>query len=332
MESQRPAEPPPPGPGDEYPGREELVEAELVRPVERRGTLDSLIMAGGRAVAPFARLGWRGARGVGRRLGVNRAVERAVDRSVDRALESESVERATERVLDSELVDRVWQKVLESDEAQQLVERVAEAPEVRSAITSQGVGLLEDLRRSARQAARTLDDGLDRFARRLARKPQRSARPIYAGGATRLLALGLDAAILNGILLAIAALLSALINSVFEPSDSAQAVTIAFGLFAWLIAAALYLAVFWSLAERTPGMTFFALRIFDEVDGRVPPVQDIRRLIGFILAAIPLGLGFIGILTDDRRRGWHDRFARTVVLYADPDIDPGVDASGHVAR
>lgn len=332
MESQRPTEPPPPGPGAEDPGREEVVEAELVRPVEPRSTLDSVIDAGGRAAAPFVRLGWRGARGVGRRLGINRALDRAADRALDRALESETVERTAERVLDSELVDRVWQKVLESDEAQQLVERVAEAPEVRSAITSQGVGLLEDLRRSAREAARTLDDGLDRFARRLARRPERSARPIYAGGATRLLALGLDAAILNGILLAIGALLTALITNVFDPGENAQAVTIAFGLFAWLIAAAVYLAVFWSLAERTPGMTFFGLRIFDEVDGRVPPVQDVRRLIGFILAAIPLGLGFIGVLVDDRRRGWHDRFARTVVLYADPDIDPGVDASGHVAR
>ena len=66
--------------------------------------------------------------------------------------------------------------------------------------------------------------------------------------------------------------------------------------------------------------------------GRVPPAQDIRRLIGFIIAAIPLGLGFLGVLTDDRRRGWQDRFARTVVLYADPDIDPGVDETGHVER
>ncbi|MGZ5322368.1 MAG: RDD family protein, partial [Solirubrobacterales bacterium] len=110
------------------------------------------------------------------------------------------------------------------------------------------------------------------------------------------------------------------------------AVTIAFGLLAWLIAGAIYLAVFWSFAERTPGMTFFGLRIFDEVDGRVPPGQDLKRLIGFFLAAIPFGLGFLGVLTDDRRRGWQDRFARTVVLYADPDIDPGVDETGHVER
>jgi uncharacterized RDD family membrane protein YckC len=308
----------------------EIVEAELVRPVQERGTVDSLLIAGGRAAESFARLGWRGARGLGRRLGVNQAVDRAADRVLDRALDSETVERATERVLESEAADRVWQQVLESRQAQQLVERVAEAPEVRSAITSQGVGLLEDLRKSAREAGRTLDDGLDRFARRLFRKPPLARRPIYAGGATRLLALGLDLLILNLILLAISALLSALINNIFDAGDGATAVTIVFGLFAWLIAGALYLAIFWTFAERTPGMTFFGLRIFDEVDGRVPPVQDLKRLIGFAVAVIPLGLGFIGVLLDDRRRGWPDRFARTVVLYADPEIDPGVDDTGHV--
>ena len=84
--------------------------------------------------------------------------------------------------------------MLESEEAQQLVERVAEAPEVRSAITSQGVGLLEDVRRSAREFARNLDDAFDRWYRRLRRRPARAQRPLEAGAATRLLAIGLDAA------------------------------------------------------------------------------------------------------------------------------------------
>ena len=70
-------------------------------------------------------------------------------------------------------------------------------------------------------------------------------------------------------------------------------------------------------------MTFFGLRILDESGGPVPPRQDMRRLIGFALALIPFGLGFLGILLDERRRGWHDRCAGTVVFYADPEIDPG---------
>ncbi|MDP9189796.1 MAG: RDD family protein, partial [Actinomycetota bacterium] len=207
--------------------------------------------------------------------------------------------------------------------------RVAEAPEVRSAITSQGVGLLEDVRRSAREFARKLDDESDRVSRRVLRRPQRRERPLEAGAATRLLAIGLDALILNGILLVISTLLTALIDSVFSP-DTNQTVTIAFGAFAWLIASALYLGAFWTLAERTPGMTFVGLRIRDPGGGHVPPPQDLRRLLGFYLAAIPFGLGFKGILFRDDRRGWHDRFAGTVVLYADPEIDRGVEVEGHI--
>ncbi|HEX2359744.1 MAG TPA: RDD family protein [Solirubrobacterales bacterium] len=310
----------------------ELVEAELVVPVEPTSRLDSLIDAGGRVVTPVAWFGFRSVRRVGRRLGVNRAVSRVVDRGVDRALESETVERAAEKALDSELVDRVWQKVLESDEAQQLVERVAEAPEVRSAITSQGVGLAEDMRRSIRRAGRTLDDRAERVVRRLLRRRRRTGgRPIYAGFVTRLLALALDAALLTAALGLTSAVLASLANALFA-GDGLSVQAIAVGAAAWWVAVAVYLMLFWTLVERTPGMTFMGLRILSEDGGHVPPRQDIRRLIGLVLAAIPFCLGFLGVFTEERRRGWHDRFAHTVVLYADPELDQGVDPSGRLSN
>lgn len=314
--------------------RGELVEGELIEasapvPVDRergehRGPVDAAFDLAGRMLVPAARLGWRGARGIGRRLGVNRAIGQALD--------SDAVEQATDRVLESEPAQRVWTRVLESQEAQQLVERVAEAPEVRSAITSQGVGLLEDVRRSARELARRLDDVADHLARRVLRRVQRAKRPATAGAATRLLAIGLDGLILNGILLVISTLLAALLSSAFGLGGDNQGVTIAFGAVAWLIASVLYLGLFWTLAERTPGMTFFGLRIRTPDGGHVPPRTDLRRLVGFYLAAIPFLLGFKGILFRDDRRGWHDRFAGTVVLYADPEIDPGVEAEGHIRQ
>ena len=112
-----------------------------------------------------------------------------MDRGVDRALDSETAAKATERFLDNETTKRVWGKVLESDEAQKLVERVADAPEVRAAIAKQGIGLVEDLRRGVRSAARRIDTAIERVARRILRRPQRERRPIYAGSFSRLLAL-----------------------------------------------------------------------------------------------------------------------------------------------
>ena len=108
------------------------------------------------------------------------------------------------------------------------------------------------------------------FARRAGSAP-RAQRPIYAGGGTRLLAIGFDAAILSGILLLISALLALLLNAVFSLDGDPNAATIAFGVTAWLTAAGVYLGLFWILAERTPGMTFFALRISTESGGRVGP-------------------------------------------------------------
>lgn len=278
---------------------------------------DGVIDLGIRVASPFVKLGYRGAREVGRRLGLNPAVER----QVNKALDSDTAARTTQRVLETPAANQVWDKVLESDQAQKLVERVADAPEVRQAITRQGVGLLEDVRRTVRLIARRLDDLMDRVAKRAARRPVTPARPIYAGGATRLIAILLDAALLSGILLLVSTLLAVLINALFSLDGSDHSITIAFGLLAWWVASAFYLGAFWILAERTPGMTFMGLRISTEDETRVGPRQDVRRLVGFALAQIPFFLGFLGILTNERRRGWHDRYADTVVLYADPEID-----------
>ena len=44
------------------------------------------------------------------------------------------------------------------------------------------------------------------------------------------------------------------------------------------------------------------------------PRRGLLRFIGLTLAALPLFLGFLWILVDDRRRGLHDLLARTVVV------------------
>ncbi len=270
-----------------------------------------------RAVAPIARAGLRGAQGLARRLGL----ERAVDRGVDRALDSEAAAKATERLLQSDTANRVWDKVLESDEAQKLVERVAEAPEVRAAITSQGVGLLEDLRKVVRSVVRRLDTGIERVARALLRKRPREGRPIFAGVASRLLALAIDAGVVYGTLLVISAAIAFLV-SVFESGDqTAGTVVIALGATVWALIAAAYLLILWSGAGRTMGMSFVAIRMLSEDGSEVRPGQAFRRLIWLVLAALPLFLGYWGVLFDHERRGWPDRRAKTVVCYADPELD-----------
>jgi uncharacterized RDD family membrane protein YckC len=273
-----------------------------------------------RTVTPVARAGWRSARRLARRLGI----DRAVDRGVDRALDSDTAARATERLLRTDTANRVWEKVLESDEAQKLVERVAEAPEVRAAIARQGVGLVEDLRRGVRRAARRADTVIEDGARRLRRRPRRERRPIFAGAVSRLLALAIDAGIVYGSLLLISAAIAALISTLAAGDQEGGTAVLALGFVAWSLIAITYLAVFWSGAGRTPGMSFVAIRMLSEDGERVRPGQALRRAIWLAISALPLLLGFVGVLFDHERRGWPDKRARTVVCYADPELDQDI--------
>jgi uncharacterized RDD family membrane protein YckC len=274
----------------------------------------------GRAAAPVVRAGWQRARGLARRLGL----DRAVDRGVDRTLDSETAARATERLLKTDTANKVWDKVLESDEAQKLVERVAEAPEVRAAIARQGVGLLEDLRRGVRRAARQADTVIEEVARRILRRERRGRRPIFAGAFSRLLALAFDAGLVYGSLLLVTAAIAALINAFSSGDQHAGTVVIAFGFVAWSLIAITYLVVFWSGAGRTPGMSFVAIRMLSENGDPVRPGQALRRALWLGISALPVLLGFWGVLFDHERRGWPDRRARTVVCYADPELDSEV--------
>jgi len=270
-----------------------------------------------RAVAPIARAGLRGAQRVGRTLGLDRAAERGVER----ALDSDTAAKATEKLLKTDTANRVWDKVLESDEAQKLVERVAEAPEVRAAITSQGIGLLEDLRRAVRRATRQIDTVLENGARRVLRKQRRESRPIFAGAFSRILALAIDAGVVYGTLLLISAAIAALINAFSTGDQHAGTVVFAFGFLAWSSVAIAYLVVFWSGAGRTLGMTFVAIRMLSADAEPVRPGQAFRRAIWNGIAALPFFLGYRGVLFDAERRPWPDRRAHTVVCYADPELD-----------
>lgn len=285
-----------------------------------------------RTVGAIARTGWRGARGVARRLGIDRTVEEAVDRGVDRALDSETAARATERLLDTETSKQVWEKVLESDQAQRLVERVAEAPEVRSALAAQGVGMVEDLRRGVRRAARQIDTIVERAVRTLLRRPQRDGRPIYAGAVSRLVALAIDGGIVYGSLLVLSAAI-ALLVSIFQSGDTeAGTAALTLGFLAWSLIAIAYMVTFWSGAGRTPGMSFLALKMLSDDGADVRVGQAIRRALWMPLAALPFMLGFAGILLRPQRRGWPDRRAGTIVCYADPELDkelvPGPASGG----
>ena len=42
----------------------------------------------------------------------------------------------------------------------------------------------------------------------------------------------------------------------------------------------------------------------------------VRRYLGYIGCFLSLGLGFLWVLLDNQRQGWHDTFAGTCVVYS----------------
>ncbi len=282
--------------------------------------------------------GVRRARTVTRAAGIDRAVEAAAEEAMVAAVESEAVERALVRVLqgplveeavqgalesealkraliealDSELVDEVWRRLLASDEAQRLIERIAEAPEVRAAIRAQSIGFVEDVGHTIGDTTRRIDGVLENVVRRIFFRPRRAEPTVRAGAVTRALAFALDVLIVNLAFSGLAAIVALIASALGGRQVSGLALALGSG--AWLALGATYLVAFWSLAGQTLGMRFFGIRL--GVAGRSLPLrQSLRRLVGLALGWLTLGLGFLGILFDERRRGWQDRLAGVDVVY-----------------
>ena len=101
------------------------------------------------------------------------------------------------------------------------------------------------------------------------------------------------------------------------PSDVMQT----FGIFVVLLTyigfmsySALVLAL-WAYG-LTPGKYLLGIRVV-KVDGGVPAGfwrMALRQIIGQWVAAIVCYLGFIWVLFDANRQGWHDKIAKTLVI------------------
>lgn len=136
----------------------------------------------------------------------------------------------------------------------------------------------------------------------------------YAGLATRVLAFAADAAVINVVGWFVALVISLGLSLIGIP-DGVTDVLIAIGSLIGLLWTVSYFAFFWSTTGQTPGNRLLGIRVIDARTGLPPrPRRAVRRFFCLILAAIPLCLGFLWILVDDRRRGWHDKLARTVVV------------------
>ena len=73
--------------------------------------------------------------------------------------------------------------------------------------------------------------------------------------------------------------------------------------------------LFWIYKSATPGKILLQAKIVDEITGNKPTVkQSIIRYFAYYVSLIPLGVGFFWIAWDDKKQGWHDKIAGTIVI------------------
>jgi uncharacterized RDD family membrane protein YckC len=83
-----------------------------------------------------------------------------------------------------------------------------------------------------------------------------------------------------------------------------------------LVLPAAIVIVFWLARAATPGKMLIAARIVDADSGAAPTTrQALLRYVAYYLSALVFGLGFVWVAFDRRKQGWHDKLARTVVVY-----------------
>ena len=101
-------------------------------------------------------------------------------------------------------------------------------------------------------------------------------------------------------------------SELFDPTASRGGVRF---IFEWILPFFVVM-LFWNTVSSTPGKLLLGLKIVDAATyGPVPPHRFLMRYLGYFVSLIPLGIGLIWAGLDDRKQGWHDKIAGTVVIY-----------------
>ncbi len=77
----------------------------------------------------------------------------------------------------------------------------------------------------------------------------------------------------------------------------------------------LVIILFWVKKRGTPGKLTLSMQVVDAKTGQNLTVsQSLIRYLGYFVSALPLCLGYFWIAFDDKKQGWHDKMAGSVVI------------------
>jgi uncharacterized RDD family membrane protein YckC len=140
--------------------------------------------------------------------------------------------------------------------------------------------------------------------------------PQTARFSLRLMAAIVDGCIITAALLAFAAVFAFTVGKLIGPVNvttgnritlQIAAITVAV---TFIVFTLLYQFLFFSLSEATPGMRYARIALCTFADDNPSRPAMRRRIVATVLAACPLGIGFLWAWLDEDGLGWHDRISR----------------------
>src|SRR5690349_15264096 len=147
---------------------------------------------------------------------------------------------------------------------------------------------------------------------------------VHAGFASRAIAFTLDLVIIWVILIVMGAFV--LLIGLYFPLgkliahlvgvSAGDSLRVPIAIAAMFVVFAGYPIFWWTMIGETPGKWILGLRVVRTDGRRLTVWRSVVRYLGYWLSALPLFLGFLWILVDDQRQGWHDKLADTCVIYA----------------
>ena len=242
----------------------------------------------------------------------------------------------------TQVVDESMDELVENDRIQEFVQEMLAAQslgmideaieEIRERGVSSDTFFEQPIRRIFRRSSRHTIPGPD-FDRRLVRPVSKRSVTLdessllgyYAGFTSRFLALAVDMALVIVIMgmtswlfqivgrflgesprLESLGITEEMVTAASVIISSLNAVTVVFA----------YAFIFWLMTGQTPGMMLMGLRVVSVDGGHLTFWRAFLRLIGYVISTAFFFLGFAWVLVDDRRQGWHDKLANTLVVYS----------------
>jgi len=96
-------------------------------------------------------------------------------------------------------------------------------------------------------------------------------------------------------------------------SDVLNTVLIPFYFFSYLLKC-FYFTFFHSYNGQTVGKLMCGIRVVDLKGKNIPIFKSFVRFFGYYLSLYCLGFGFLWVLIDKNRQGWHDKLAGSIVV------------------